>query len=372
MKALRFDLKSTCSVTAARRGQLVTGRGTVETPVFMPVGTVGSVKGIAPWTLKNLGAEIILGNTYHLHLRPGESRIEALGGLQRFTAWDKPMLTDSGGFQVFSLASLNQISERGVKFQSHIDGSHRFLSPESSMEIQNRLGADIVMAFDQCPPATATREEVIAATQRTTRWLDRCMEAFNREDQALFGIVQGGLHEDLRRAHAEELSARDLPGYALGGFSVGEAPAVMVDLLQRVTSTLPKAKPRYLMGVGTPRDLVEAVATGVDMFDCVLPTRNGRMGTVFTSEGRLNIKNARFADDQGPLDPNCACRTCSTYSRAYLRHLFVTKELLGLSALTEHNLFFYLDLMRQIRVSISENRFLALLESVRSLWPLKA
>ena len=372
MHALQFELKSNCSTTAARRGQMTTPHGRIQTPVFMPVGTVGSVKGIAPWTLRDLGAEIILGNTYHLHLRPGETRVETLGGLQRFTAWEGPMLTDSGGFQVFSLAQLNQITEKGVKFQSHIDGSHRFLSPETSMEIQNQLGADIVMAFDQCPPSTASREEVVSATDRTTRWLDRCISAFGRDDQALFGIVQGGLHEDLRLAHVSALAERDLPGYALGGFSVGEAPSVMVDLLGKVTPALPREKPRYLMGVGTPRDLVEAIATGVDMFDCVLPTRNGRMGTVFTSEGRLNIKNARFADDGGALDPACPCRTCSSYSRAYLRHLFISKELLGLSSLTEHNLYYYLNLMRRAREAISADSFQDLLDEIRALWPLKA
>lgn len=372
MRALRFELNASCPETGARAGRLTTARGTVETPVFMPVGTLGSVKGMGPHTLRELGAEIVLANTYHLHLRPGEDRVAKLGGLQQFTAWKGPMLTDSGGFQVFSLAELNQISEEGVKFQSHLDGSARFLSPETSMAIQNALGADIVMAFDQCPPSTASREAVVEATDRTTRWLDRCMAAFGREDQALFGIVQGGLHEDLRLAHVEEITARDLPGYALGGFSVGEAPSEMVELLQKVTPALPSDRPRYLMGVGTPRDLLEAVATGVDMFDCVLPTRNGRMGTVFTSEGRLNIKNARFAEDEGPLDPDCGCRTCTTYSRAYLRHLYISKEILSATALTEHNLFYYLNLMARIRQAIEAERFSELLSEFRALWPLKA
>jgi queuine tRNA-ribosyltransferase len=356
----------------ARRGRINTPHGSVETPTFMPVGTVGSVKGLAPWELKAMGAGIVLGNTYHLHLRPSEGLIERRGGLHRFVAWDGPMLTDSGGFQVFSLAKLNKITEEGVAFRSHIDGSKRFLSPEESMRIQKSLGADIVMAFDQCPPADAPRSAIEAAMARTTRWLDRCMTALDSSQQALFGIVQGGVDVDLRRQHIDEICSRDLPGFALGGLSVGETSEQMYETLEASASLLPIDKPRYLMGVGTPRDLVEAVAQGIDMFDCVLPTRNGRMGTAMTSEGRINIKNARFAEDDGPLDPTCLCPTCTTFSRAYLRHLFMAKEILVMRALSEHNLWYLMTLMGRCREAIEKGSFAQLLAEVRERWPSKA
>ena len=356
----------------ARRGVLHTPHGSVETPTFMPVGTVGSVKGLAPWELKAMGAGVVLGNTYHLHLRPGEALVERRGGLHRFVAWDGPMLTDSGGFQVFSLAALNQITEEGVAFRSHIDGSKRFLSPEESMRIQRALGADIIMAFDECPPADAELKVIEAALGRTTRWLDRCIDALDSPEQALFGIVQGGVDLKLRAQHVDEICSRDLPGFALGGLSVGETNEAMYEVLEATAHRLPSDKPRYLMGVGTPRDLVEAVAQGIDMFDCVLPTRNGRMGTAMTSEGRVNIKNARFAEDDGPLDPDCPCPTCTTFSRAYLRHLYQAKEILVMRALSEHNLWYLTRLMARCRDAISSGTFDQLLQEVRDRWPLKS
>jgi len=366
--AVTYELVA--SQDKARRGILHTPHGSVETPTFMPVGTVGSVKGLAPWELKSMGAGVVLGNTYHLHLRPGEELIARRGGLHSFVAWDGPMLTDSGGFQVFSLAALNQITEEGVAFRSHIDGSKRFLSPEESMRIQKALGADIIMAFDQCPPADAERSMIEAAMGRTTRWLDRCIAALDSPQQALFGIVQGGVDLELRVQHIEEICSRDLPGFALGGLSVGETNEAMYEVLEHTAYRLPSGKPRYLMGVGTPRDLVEAVAQGIDMFDCVLPTRNGRMGTAMTSEGRINIKNARFAEDDGPLDPECPCPTCTTFSRAYLRHLYQAKEILVMRALSEHNLWYLMGLMERCRAAISEGTFDQLLADTRARWPL--
>ena len=354
----------------ARRGILHTPHGSVETPTFMPVGTVGSVKGLAPWELKAMGAGVVLGNTYHLHLRPGEDLIARRGGLHQFVAWDGPMLTDSGGFQVFSLAALNQITEDGVAFRSHIDGSKRFLSPEESMRIQKALGADIIMAFDECPPADADTKVIEAAMGRTSRWLDRCMKSLDSPQQALFGIVQGGIDLKLRAQHIDDICSRDLAGFALGGLSVGETNESMYEVLDATAHRLPQDKPRYLMGVGTPRDLVEAVAQGIDMFDCVLPTRNGRMGTAMTSEGRINIKNARFAEDDGPLDPECPCPTCTTFSRAYLRHLYQAKEILVMRALSEHNLWYLTRLMARCREAIAAGEFDELLAEVRQRWPL--
>jgi queuine tRNA-ribosyltransferase len=369
---VRYEAVATCPTTQARCGILRTPRGPVETPVFMPVGTAGTVKGISPPELVRAGSRIVLGNTYHLHLRPGDELVRDLGGLHKMAAWEGPMLTDSGGFQVFSLAGLRKLSEEGVAFRSHIDGSKRFLSPETSMAIQTNLGADIVMAFDECPPADAERKHIEVAMARTTRWLDRCITALDSPSQSLFGIVQGGVEPDLRIAHAEELASRDLPGYAIGGLSVGETNEAMYETLDAVTPVLPADKPRYLMGVGTPRDLAEAVACGVDMFDCVMPTRNGRMGTVFTSEGKLNIKGARFKADPGPLDPECPCPTCTTYTRAYLRHLYIARELLGLRALTEHNLWFYHRHMAAMRSAICAGKFPDFLAQTRSRWPTKA
>ncbi len=354
---VRFELLHVCAQTGARRGRLHTPHGAIETPVFMPVGTAGSVKAIAPDDLHTLGAKIILGNTYHLMLRPGEQLIGELGGLHKFISWDRAMLTDSGGFQVYSLSEKRKITEEGATFQSHLDGSKHVLTPERSIEIQEVLGADVIMAFDECPPALSERSYMEPSLDRTTRWLHRCIKAWNRQRSSLFGIVQGGLYEDLRKRHAEEICALDLPGYALGGFAVGEAPAQMHAGVAYSAPLLPKDKARYLMGVGTPLDLVTCVGSGVDMFDCVLPTRSARNSLLFTSEGKLVIKNARYARDERPLDPKCACYTCRTFSRAYLRHLFVAQELVAMRLNTLHNLHFFLNLMAEARTAIENDRY---------------
>jgi queuine tRNA-ribosyltransferase len=354
---VRFELLHVDRQTGARRGRLHTPHGTVETPVFMPVGTAASVKAIAPDDLSLLGAGIILANTYHLMLRPGEALIGALGGLHRFASWKGALLTDSGGFQVYSLAEMRKITEEGAAFQSHLDGQRYLLTPERSVEIQEVLGADIIMAFDECPPALSERAYLEASMARTTRWLHRCQAAWTRHRSSLFGIVQGGVFEDLRRRHVEEICAVDLPGYALGGFAVGEEPQAMRDGVAFSAPLLPAHKPRYLMGVGTPLDLVSCVGAGVDMFDCVMPTRNARNGLLFTSEGRLIIKNARYARDERPLDPQCQCYTCRTFSRAYLRHLFSSEEPVSMRLLTLHNLHFYLSLMADARRAIEEDRY---------------
>jgi len=341
----------------ARVGRLVTPHGEMETPVFMPVGTAGAVKAVLHRDLREIGARILLANTYHLMLRPGDDLVAALGGLRGFTGWDGPFLTDSGGYQVFSLASLRRLDEEGARFQSHIDGSAHLLSPERSMEVQANLGADIVMAFDECPPADAPREAVAEATARTTRWARRCRAAHRRDGQWLFGIVQGGVELDLREQSARELMDLDFPGYAIGGLSVGEPPRERDRVLDHLDPVLPGDRPRYLMGVGTPEDLVEAVARGVDMFDCVLPTRNARNGQLFTRHGRLSIRNARYRDDPRPPDPDCRCPTCRTVSRAYLRHLHRSGEMNAATLMTLHNLFFYLDIMEGLRQSIRLCRF---------------
>ena len=341
----------------ARVGRLVTPHGEMETPVFMPVGTAGAVKAVLHRDLRELGARILLANTYHLMLRPGDDLVAALGGLRGFTGWDGPFLTDSGGYQVFSLASLRRLDEEGARFQSHIDGSAHLLSPERSMEVQANLGADIVMAFDECPPADAPREAVAEATARTTRWARRCRAAHRRDGQWLFGIVQGGVELDLREQSARELMELDFPGYAIGGLSVGEPPRERDRVLDHLDPILPGDRPRYLMGVGTPEDLIEAVARGVDMFDCVLPTRNARNGQLFTRHGRLSIRNARYRDDPRPPDPDCRCLTCRTVSRAYLRHLHRSGEMNAATLMTLHNLFFYLDIMEGLRQSIRLCRF---------------
>ncbi|MFZ5443444.1 MAG: tRNA guanosine(34) transglycosylase Tgt [Myxococcota bacterium] len=354
---VKFELLHTCAQTGARRGRLHTPHGTIETPVFMPVGTAGSVKAIAPDDLHTLGAKIILGNTYHLMLRPGEQLVGELGGLHRFISWDRAMLTDSGGFQVYSLAEKRKITEEGATFQSHLDGSKHVLTPERSIEIQEVLGADVIMAFDECPPALSERSYMEPSLARTTRWLHRCIKAWHRQRSSLFGIVQGGLYEDLRKRHAEEICALDLPGYALGGFAVGEEPAQMHAGVAFSAPLLPKDKARYLMGVGTPLDLVTCVGAGVDMFDCVLPTRSARNALLFTSEGKLTIKNARYARDERPLDPKCGCYTCRTFSRAYLRHLFVAQELVAMRLNTLHNLHFFLNLMAEARAAIEADRY---------------
>ncbi len=354
---VRFELLHVDARTGARRGRLHTPHGVVDTPVFMPVGTVGSVKAIAPDDLAALGAGLILGNTYHLMLRPGEALIGELGGLHRFASWRGGLLTDSGGFQVYSLAEMRKITEEGAAFQSHLDGRKYLLTPERSVEIQEILGADIIMAFDECPPSLSERAYLEASLARTTRWLGRCATAWSRQRSSLFGIVQGGTFEDLRRRHVEEVCAVDLPGYALGGFAVGEEPRVMHEGVAFTAPLLPADKPRYLMGVGTPLDLVTCVGAGVDMFDCVMPTRNARNGLLFTSQGRLVIKNARYARDDRPVDPRCQCYTCRTFSRAYLRHLFVAGEPVSMRLNTLHNLHFYLSLMGEARRAIEEDRY---------------
>ena len=329
----------------------------IETPVFMPVGTVGTVKAVTTGELKQMPAQIILGNTYHLYLRPGHERVERLGELHRFMNWDGPILTDSGGFQVFSLSSLNKIDDEGVTFQSHIDGSSHRFTPELSMAIQKALGSDIVMAFDQCPPYPATEAQVQAAMRRTLAWAHRGLAVPLKAHQARFGIIQGGLYEKLREQSARELTELPFDGFAIGGLSIGETPELMQKMAYYTAPLLPANKPRYLMGVGRPEDLVEGVRAGIDMFDCVMPTRNARNGQLFTSFGKVNIKNARYQDDPGPLDPECPCETCTKYSRAYLRHLFVAGEMLSARLNSIHNLTFYIGLMRQMRGAILENRF---------------
>jgi queuine tRNA-ribosyltransferase len=356
---VRYELITRCKDTEARRWRVTTPHGVIETPVFMPVGTQATVKTMAPWELEELGAKIILSNTYHLHLRPGEDIVKQGGGLHGFMNWSGAVLTDSGGFQVFSLSDLRKITDEGVNFRSHIDGSPRFFSPESVMGIENALGADIIMQLDECPPYPASRDYMRTSVNRTLAWAKRCIEAHQRpEEQALFGIVQGGEYLDMRKEAAEALVELDLPGYAIGGLSVGEPKPLMYDVLEYVTPLLPRDKPRYLMGVGSPDDLFEGVQRGVDMFDCVLPTRIARNGTIFTSTGKLVLKNARYRDDFSPIDENCSCRVCKTFSRAYIRHLLKAEEILGLRLTSYHNVHFLLNLMQNIRTSIEEDRFL--------------
>jgi queuine tRNA-ribosyltransferase len=378
---------------AARRGRLTTRHGTIETPVFMPVGTLASVKSLTTEQLKVLGPEIILNNTYHLMLRPGVELIEKLGGAHAFQSWDRAILTDSGGFQVFSLSSIRKLREEGVEFRSHIDGSSHFLSPETSIDIQQRMGVDIAMAFDECPAHGISHDEAEKSMELTHRWARRSLIANARpspglrppspggrgswlctpspggrgwreapgegrafaENPALFGIVQGGVYQDLRKRSVEEIASLDFDGIAIGGVAVGESKSEMLEIIDFTAPLLPRDKPRYLMGVGTPEDLLDGVAAGIDMFDCVMPTRNARNGSLFTSQGKVAIKNAKYAADPRPLDPNCSCMTCSTASRAYLRHLYVTDEIAAHVYNTIHNLSFYLDLMRGIRQAIASN-----------------
>ncbi|HAU5020575.1 TPA: tRNA guanosine(34) transglycosylase Tgt [Clostridioides difficile] len=359
MYAVRYELIKTCKQSGARLGRLHTPHGIIETPIFMPVGTQATVKSMTPEELKEIGSQIILSNTYHLYMRPGHELIKRAGGLHNFMNWDKPILTDSGGFQVFSLGPLRKIKEEGVEFRSHLDGSKHFLTPEKAMEIQNALGSDIMMAFDECAPYSADREYVKNSLERTTRWLKRCKDAHNNTDkQALFGIIQGGMYKDLREQSAKEITSIDLPGYAIGGLSVGEPKPLMYDVLEHTTPLMPKDKPRYLMGVGSPDDLVEGVIRGVDMFDCVLPTRIARNGTAMTSQGKVVVRNATYAEDFTPLDPECDCYACKNYSRAYIRHLIKANEILGARLITTHNLHFLLNLMKQIRQAIMEDRLL--------------
>ena len=345
--------------TKARLGEFSTPHGKIKTPIFMPVGTKATVKTMSPEELKEVGSEIILSNTYHLYLRPGHELIEEAGGLHQFMNWDRPILTDSGGFQVYSLSDSNEITEEGVTFQSHLDGSKHFISPEKAVEIQNSLGADIIMAFDECAPYPAEKEYVAKAVDRTTRWLERCIEAHKRDDQALFGIMQGGMHRDLREKSAQKITSFDLPGYAIGGLSVGEDTAEMLKVLDYAPSLLPEDKPRYLMGVGTPIDLFEGIMRGVDMFDCVFPTRIARNGAVFTSQGRITVRNATYKKDFSPLDAECDCYVCNNYSRGYIRHLIKRNEILGLRLTTYHNLYFMLDIISKIRKAIKKESFLA-------------
>ena len=344
----------------ARAGVIETPHGKIETPVFMPVGTQATVKTMTREELETIETEIILGNTYHLYLRPGDKLIDDFGGLHKFMNWDKPILTDSGGFQVFSLGDLRKITEEGVHFRSHIDGSKHFLSPEKSIDIQNNLGSDIMMALDECPPGLSTREYLIPSIERTTRWAERCIVANrNKDRQGLFGIFQGGIYEDLREKSFDDLYKMDkhFSGYAIGGLAVGEPREDMYRILEYMTPKLPENKPRYLMGVGEPVDMLEAVEDGVDMMDCVQPTRIGRHGTIFTKYGRLVIKNAKYFRDPRPLDDGCDCYVCRNYTRAYIRHLFKAEEMLGQRLATYHNLYFLIKLMKEARAAILENRF---------------
>lgn len=360
MTAIKYELVKQDAATGARAGIIHTPHGSFPTPIFMPVGTQASVKAVSPDELKDLGAGIILSNTYHLFLRPGMDLVREAGGLHKFMHWERAILTDSGGFQVFSLGSLRKITEEGVTFRSHIDGSKKFLSPEVSVEVQTALGSDIVMAFDECVPYPADYEYTKRSTDRTHRWAERCKKAMTRDDQGLFGIVQGGMFKELRRESANTLVDMDFPGYAVGGLSVGEPKEMMYEMLDYTTELLPKDKPRYLMGVGTPDCLVEGVARGIDMFDCVFPTRVARNGMAMTWNGRLVMKNSEFTHDHTPLEENCGCYACRNgYTRAYIRHLVRAGEIFGLRLLTLHNLYFLQQFMRELRQSIIEERFAA-------------
>ena len=366
MDHLSFQVLQQDAHTHARLGRLVTAHGEIETPVFMPVGTQGTVKALTQEMLEQLDARIILGNTYHLYLRPGMEAMLALGGLHKFNSWQRSILTDSGGYQVFSLSEIRKIKEEGVEFRSHLDGSKQFLSPEVSMRMQHALGSDIVMCFDECTPYPATPAQVKESLTLTTRWARRSRVEFDRlkntehstgRAMSLFGIVQGGVFQDLRWQSLEELLEIGFEGYAIGGLSVGEEKSLMYDTTEFLAPQMPAPKPRYLMGVGTPEDLVECVARGVDMFDCVMPTRNARNGQVFTARGKLNIKNARFTLDARPLDEECGCAVCARYSRAYIRHLYQAGEILASTLCSYHNLAFYLDTMRRIRQAIVLSEF---------------
>ncbi len=357
---MQFEIAATDADTRARLGRLSLPHGVVQTPVFMPVGTQATVKTMTPVELEQAGAEMIVCNTYHLYLRPGHTRIRALGGLSRFMGWDRPILTDSGGFQVYSLAALSRVTDDGAEFQSHIDGSRHHFTPEKVVEIQQALGSDIAMCLDECPPYPVSRERAGEALARTTLWAGRCHAAAGAEAQPtvnLFAIVQGATYADLRRRSTAELVEIGFPGYALGGLCLGEPSSLTYEMVAEVTAMLPADRPRYLMGAGYPEDIIAAVRHGVDMFDCVLPTRNGRTGSAFTSAGRLAIKNACHTDDPAPLDPACDCYTCRTFSRAYLRHLFNTGEALGPRLLALHNVWFYQRLMKQLRAAIQKGEF---------------
>lgn len=361
MGAIDFERRQVSG--SARRGVIRTAHGEVQTPTFMPVGTQGTVKAMTPDRLQQLGAEIILGNAYHLYLRPGQRIISTAGGLHRFIGWDRPILTDSGGFQVFSLAELRKITEEGAAFQSHLDGSYHLFTPESVMELEADLGADIIMAFDECIPYPATRQYTEDSTRRTGRWAQRCRRRFlelkqaRGTEQALFGIVQGGVYADLRRMSARQLMDIGFEGYAVGGLAIGEPKAATWEAAQAALEELPPDRPRYIMGVGFPEDIIQGVALGADMFDCVMPTRNARTGTLFTRRGKVVIKNAKYAEDLDPVEPGCGCYLCRNFSRAYLRHLFMSGEITASMLATIHNLWFYLNLMREMRQAIVEDRF---------------
>ncbi|ADU74321.1 tRNA-guanine transglycosylase [Acetivibrio thermocellus AD2] len=359
MSAIRYELIKKCKQSGARLGRVYTPHGCFDTPAFMPVGTQATVKGMSPDEMKEIEAQIILSNTYHLHMRPGEDIVKEAGGLHGFMNWDRPILTDSGGFQVFSLSDLRDIKEEGVTFKSHIDGSKHFISPEMAIKIQNDLGADIIMAFDECIPYPADYDYAKKSLERTTRWAKRCKDAHrNPEKQALFGIVQGGMYKDLRQQSAYELLELDFPGYAIGGLSVGEPAEIMYEMLEVTVPLLPEDKPRYLMGVGSPDYLIEGAIRGIDMFDCVLPTRIGRNGTVLTSKGRIIVRDAIYARDYTPIDPECDCYACRNFTRAYIRHLLKSGEVLGIRLTTWHNLRFLINLMKKVRQAIMEDRLL--------------
>jgi queuine tRNA-ribosyltransferase len=361
-----FEVKTQCPDTGARTGVLHTPHGDIHTPVFMPVGTQATVKGVLPRDLKEAGSQIILSNTYHLYLRPGHELIREAGGLHGFMNWDRPILTDSGGFQVFSLEQMRKIDDDGVTFRSHLDGARHRFTPESVMQVEEALGADIAMCFDECTTAGASYQESVRAMERTHRWAQRCLAAHKRPDQALFGIVQGNMFADLRRESARTISSMDFPGIAIGGLSVGEEKSVMYDMLDEIYPHLPQNKPHYLMGVGSPDCLIEGIARGVDMFDCVLPTRLGRNGAAMTSQGRLTIRNAVYARDFSPLDPQCDCYVCRNFTRAYLRHLIKAEEMLAAQLLSLHNICFLHNLMRRATEAIEAGTYKQFLTDFRA------
>jgi queuine tRNA-ribosyltransferase len=366
---IKYEVIKESKKTKARLGKLFTPHGIIETPIFMPVGTQATVKAMTPRELEGLGIQIILSNSYHLFLRPGHGLIAQAGGLHKFMGWKRAILTDSGGFQVFSLGKLNKINDEGVSFNSYIDGSKHFVSPEKAMEIQMALGADIAMAFDECTPYPAGRYQVEIAAQRTIQWAKRCKEVHHNLNQSLFGIIQGGAFKDLRIDNAKKLVELDFPGYAIGGLSVGEPKSIMYEILDCTIPCLPNNKPRYLMGVGAPQSILEGTIRGVDMFDCVLPTRNARNGSLFISSGKLSITNAKYKDDFTPLDNKCKCYTCQNFTRAYLRHLYMSKEILASTLGTIHNLYFMSSLMKKIRLALLEDRLLEFKEEFLSNFP---
>lgn len=373
MPALEYRLIKKEKHTGARLGEIKTPHGIIETPIFMPVGTLATVKSLSPEELKAMNAQIILSNTYHLWLRPGDDIVKEAGGLHQFMNWDRPILTDSGGFQVFSLSDNRKLTEEGVHFKSHLDGRKLFLSPEKAIEIENNLGADIIMSLDECPDFNHDYDYVKHSIERTTRWAERGLKAHQRpDDQALFGILQGAGYKDLRLQHAKDMISLDFPGYSIGGLSVGESKEDMYQVLDYLTPVMPEGKPRYLMGVGSPDALIEGVIRGVDMFDCVLATRIARNGTCMTSQGRLVVKNAPYQRDFNPIDPNCSCYTCQNFSRAYVRHLFKADETFGLRLTSIHNLHFLLDLMAQVRQAIREDRLLDFKEEFFEAYGLNA